>query len=433
MLSGSPSRDYKSFAGIRMSPSHSVETSQSWRVAFTALVVLMMVFGCAWITTVALKDIAAESGGARAIPAFASAAAWLCAGAGGIVMGRVAEKVGTRWTVMLGSVSVSCGLALSTLGLPWPLWIGHGLFLGFFGIGSINAPLYVYISRWFDKRRGSALALISSGSYLAGALWPPIFERVIEQYGWRDCMLIFAVLQMLVAIPLAFFMFKSPPDLPEPVVPHGSKNAKLQVFGWNANVVFAMLCVASVLCCITMSMPQQHLVAFCTDLGFTRTFGALALSVLLGTAFISRQVWGALTDRFGGLNAVLIGAAWQAAALAAFLAATDEAGLITVAGVFGLGFSGIIPAYVVALREHYPAGQAYWRIPTLLMFTAIGMGGGGWIAGILYDHFGYYAPAFITGVGASVLNVLIIGTLVMRGGSHKRRRAKLVVTPSVPA
>ena len=118
-----------------MPPSPSVETAQSWRVAFAALAVLMMVFGGAWITTVALKDIAAEAGGARSVPAFASAMAWLFGGAGGIVMGRVAEKVGTRWTVMLGSLSIACGLAISTLGLPWPLWIGHGLFIGFFGLG----------------------------------------------------------------------------------------------------------------------------------------------------------------------------------------------------------------------------------------------------------------------------------------------------------
>jgi MFS family permease len=418
-----------------MPPSHSssVETAQSWRVAFTALAVLMMVFGGAWITTVALKDIAAESGGARSVPALASALAWLAAGAGGILMGRVAEKIGTRWTVMIGSVSIACGLAISTLGLPWPLWIGHGLLIGLFGIGGVNAPLYVYISRWFDKRRGSALALISSGSYLAGTLWPPLFERAIAQLGWRDCMLIFAVLQMVVAIPLAFVMFRAPPDLPEPVVPHGSRVARPQVFGWPANLVFAMMCAASVLCCVTMSMPQQHIVAFCSDLGFTRTFGALTLSVLLGTAFISRQAWGAITDRIGGLNTVLIGVAWQAAAMAGFLATTDEIGLITVSGIFGLGFSGIIPAYVVALREHYPAGQAYWRIPTLLMFTAFGMGGGGWIAGILYDQFGHYAPAFLTGIATSLVNVAIIGTLVLRGGSDKRRRARLVVTPSVPA
>jgi MFS family permease len=418
-----------------MPPSHSssVETAQSWRVAFTALVVLMMVFGGAWITTVALKDIAAEVGGTRSIPALASALAWLCAGAGGIIMGQLAEKIGTRWTVMIGSVSIACGLAISTLGPPYPLWVGHGLFIGLFGIGGVNAPLYVYISRWFDKRRGSALALISSGSYLAGTLWPPIFERAIAQVGWRECMLIFAVLQMLVAIPLAFVMFKAPPDLPEPIVPHGSSSTRPKVFGWPANVVFAMMCAASVLCCLTMSMPQQHIVAFCSDLGFTRTFGALTLSVLLGTAFISRQAWGVITDKIGGLNTVLIGVAWQAAAMAGFLVTTDEVGLVTVAGIFGLGFSGIIPAYVVALREHYPAGQAYWRIPTLLMFTAIGMGSGGWIAGVLYDQFGHYAPAFLTGIATSVANVLIIGTLVLRGGSDKRRRARLVVTPSVPA
>jgi MFS family permease len=205
------------------------------------------------------------------------------------------------------------------------------------------------------------------------------------------------------------------------------------VLGWPANLVFGTMCVASILCCITMSMPQQHIVAFCTDLGFSRTFGALTLAVLLGTAFISRQVWGALSDRIGGLRTVLIGAAWQAAAMSAFLVTTGEVGLIAVSGVFGLGFSGIIPAYVLALRELYPASEAYWRIPTLLMFTAIGMASGGWIAGILYDHFGYYTPAFITGISASVINVMIIGTLVLRGGSEHRRRARTVITPSVPA
>src|SRR4029079_1051148 len=133
------------------SPTRSVETAQSWRIAVTALVVLTMAFGGVWITTVALKDIAAEVGGARAVPAFASAAAWLCAGGGGILMGHVANRIGTRWTVMFGSVMLALGLFISPYGPPCALWIGHGLFIGLFGIGSINAPLYVYISRWFDK------------------------------------------------------------------------------------------------------------------------------------------------------------------------------------------------------------------------------------------------------------------------------------------
>lgn len=137
-----------------------------------ALVTMLMAFGAAWIAVVALKDIAAEVDGVRSIPALASAVAWLGSGVGGILMGWIADKVGTRWTVICGSLMIGLGLMLSTFGPPGPLWIGHGLFIGLIGLGGINAPMYIYVSRWFDRRRGSALALISSGSYLAGAMWP---------------------------------------------------------------------------------------------------------------------------------------------------------------------------------------------------------------------------------------------------------------------
>jgi MFS family permease len=163
-----------------------------------------------------------------------------------------------------------------------------------------------------------------------------------------------------------------------------------------------------------MAMPQGHLVAFCSDLGISRSMGALMLSVLLGTAFLSRQVWGAISDRIGGLATVLIGSVWQAGAMIAFLFTQNEVGLFTVAAAFGLGFSGIIPAYVLALRELFPASQASWRIPTLLLFSGLGMAAGGWLAGLLYDYFGFYAPAFAVGVGANILNMLVIGVLVAR-------------------
>ena len=162
-----------------------IETRDSWVVASVALFVMMMAFGAAWIIAVALKDIAGELGGTRSIPALASSLAWLGQGAGGILMGRLADRFGTRWTVLFGALMIGVGLSISTLGTPWALWIGHGLFMGLIGLGGINAPMYIYVSRWFDRRRGSALALISSGSYLAGAIWPPVFERAIAGFGWR--------------------------------------------------------------------------------------------------------------------------------------------------------------------------------------------------------------------------------------------------------
>ncbi|MGA8930992.1 MAG: MFS transporter [Pseudolabrys sp.] len=396
------------------SPPSSIETKASWAVATAALVTMLMAFGAAWITAVALKDIAAEVDGVRSIPALASALAWLGSGVGGILMGRIAEKVGTRWTVIFGSLMIAVGLAISTLGPPWPLWIGHGIFIGLIGLGGINAPMYIYVSRWFDRRRGSALALISSGSYLAGAMWPPMFERAIANFGWRETMLWYALAEVVVIIPLAVIYFRAPPELILPAAPHDSAAGKARVLGWPPNLVFGVICAAAVLCCVPMAMPQGHLVAFCSDLGISRSAGALMLSVLLGTAFLSRLIWGAISDRIGGLATVLIGSAWQSASMTAFLLTQNEVGLFTVAAAFGLGFSGIIPAYVLALRELFPASEASWRIPTLLLFSGAGMALGGWLAGLLYDHFAYYAPAFATGVGANILNLLLIGILVAR-------------------
>jgi MFS family permease len=396
------------------SASASIESRSSWVTASAALITMMMAFGAAWITAVALKDIAAEAGGARTVPALASALAWLCSGAGGIMMGRIADKVGTRWTVICGALMIGTGLTISTLGLPWPLWIGHGLFIGLIGLGGINAPLYIYVSRWFDRRRGSALALISSGSYLAGALWPPVFERAIAYFGWRETMLWYALAEIVVIVPLAAIFFRAPPEAIDETAETGTAQTA-SVLGWPPNLVFGMMCAAAVMCCVPMAMPQGHLVAFCSDLGIARSVGAVMLSVLLGTAFLSRQIWGAISDRIGGLSTVLIGSAWQCSAMVAFLLTQNAAGLFTVSAAFGLGFSGIIPAYVLSLRELFPASQASWRIPTLLLFSGGGMALGGWLAGFLYDTYGYYAPAFAAGIGSNILNILVVGTLVMRG------------------
>jgi len=399
---------------LLMLPSDSVETKTSWAVASVALAILGMSFGAAWITVVALKDIASEVGGLRSVPALASALAWLGSGIGGILMSRIAERVGTRSTVIVGSLMIGLGLSISTFGPPWPLWIGHGLFIGLIGLGGINAPLYIYVSRWFDRRRGSALALISSGTYVAGAFWPPIFEQVIANFGWRQAMLWYALAEIVVVVPLAAIYFRAPPEVIHPAEVSGDNPGKARVLGWPSNAVFALMCSAGVLCCIPMAMPQGHLVAFCSDLGISRSMGALMLSVLLGTAFLSRQVWGVISDRIGGLATVLIGSAWQAASMTAFLLTQNEVGLFTVAAAFGLGFSGIIPAYVLAVRDLFPASEASWRIPTLLLFSGGGMAAGSWLAGLIYDHLGFYAPAFAVGIGANILNLLIVCVLVGR-------------------
>jgi MFS family permease len=392
----------------------SVETRSSWVVATVALAVMAIAFGAPWITAVALKDIAAEVNGERSVPALAGALVWFGSGFGGILMGRIAERVGVRWTVIGGSVMIAAGLALSTLGPSLPLYVGHGLFIGLIGLGGINAPFYIYVSRWFDRRRGSALALISSGVYLAGAIWPPIFERVIAYVGWRHTMLYYAVLELLIIVPTAAIFLRPPPDIPHRATIMSAARKNATILGWPPNLVFAFMMAAIFTCCVPMSMPQGHLVAFCSDLGISPAHGAAMVSVLLGMAFVSRQVWGVISDRIGGLYTMLAGSACQAIGMAAFLTTQDEVGLFTVSALFGFGFSGLVPANVLASRELFPVGEAYWRIPTLLLCSGSGMAVGSWLAGMLYDHFGYYAPAFAAGVGFNLLNFMIISVLAFR-------------------
>jgi MFS family permease len=391
-----------------------IDSKSSWTVATVGVLVLGTAFGAPWMAAVALKDIAAEAGGTRSVPALALALAWFGAGFGGILMGWIAERVGVRWTVIFGSAMMGIGLALSTLGPTWPLYIGYGLFVGLIGLAGINAPLYVYTSKWFERRRGSALALISSGTYIAGAVWPPIFERAIAYVGWRQAMLWFGLLEVVLIVPLAAVFLRRPPEQPAVSVTHHAESGPASVLGWPSHLVFAALAAAIFLCCVPMSMPQSHLVAFCSDLGISKAHGAAMLSVLLGTAFLCRQVWGLIADRIGGLQTVLLGSVIQATTMSAFLFTQDEVGLFTVSAAFGLGFSGMIPATVLAGRELFPPAEAAWRIPTLLLCSGSGMAMGGWLAGILYDHFGYYGPAFATGIAINLLNLAIILTLVSR-------------------
>lgn len=397
--------------------SRGVDSSEAWRIAMMSLLLLSIALGAPFITTVALKSIAAELGGERSVPAGANALAWLGTGLGGLLWGLLAERLGTRTTVVIGGFSVAAGLAISSGGAPWQLYVGHGLFIGLCGNGAINAPLFVYVSRWFEARRGTAIALIASGQYAAGAFWPPLFERAIAMWGWRQTMVGFGVLVAVLVIPVALAVLKPLPaassiDLAN-IVKRGNGSGADRRAGLPPNALFALLAVAAFLCCIPMAMPSAHLIAFCGDLGLTPARGAAMLSLLLVCAFISRQFWGWLSDRIGGLHTLLICSVAQAMAVTGFLFTQDEAGLFAVSVAFGLGFSGLIPAYLLTARQIFPAREAAWRLPTLLLTGTAGMATGGWLGGVIYDHFGSYAPAFATGLGANLLNLAILVAVVL--------------------
>jgi len=390
----------------------SIESRASWVAALLAIAILSISYGAPLVVVVGLKPIAASLGSDRSVVALAAALVWVGTGSGGILMGWVADRVGVRRTVIFGAAMTALGLAVSAIGSVWALYLGHALLIGFLGGGALYPPILIYISRWFDRRRGTALALISSGQYVAGVLWPSVFQHTLDWAGWQATMLGFAAASAAI-VPLALFL-RPPPQ------PGRATGAALHAFRGVAalrlspNRVQLLLCVAGFLCCVPMAMPSSHLVAFCSDLGIAPAQGAAMLSVLLGSAFASRLFWGWLADRVGGLATVLAGSACQALAIAAFSVTRNEALLFAVAAGYGLGFSGIVPAYIVALRELFPSVEASWRVPLLLFTSMSGMAFGSWFAGALYDYFGAYGPAFAAGALFNLGNLAIVGFLVLR-------------------
>jgi MFS family permease len=391
----------------------SVEGRQSWIAAGLALALMSVSYGSPLLAVVGLKPITEDLGTTRQMMALAVALTWLGTGLGGIVMGQVAERIGIRATVTIGAVMIALGLAISASGDIWAIMISHTLLVGLFGNGALFPPLLVYVSRWFDRRRGTALALITSGQYIAGMIWPTLFEHAMTEHGWRLTMFGFAAI-VIVAIPLAaLFLRRPPPDLSSSAE-FGAAGTRREVLGLRPNVVLAILCIAGFLCCVPMAIPQSHLVAFCSDIGIPAIQGAAMLSVLQASAFASRMLWGWLADRIGGLKTVLAGTICQAIAIAAFMTTEDEAGLFVISAAYGLGFSGIVPAYVMTVRDLFPAREASWRVPSVLFVSMGGMAFGSWFAGALYDEFGFYGPAFAAGVLFNLANIALLSFLVLR-------------------
>ncbi len=390
-----------------------IESRASWGAAALTLAILSISYGSPLLIVVGLKPMTVAMDTDRSVLALAGSLVWVGTGFGGIPMGWLADRIGIRAIVALGTIMMACGLALSTLGSVWALYLGHGVLIGIVGNGAIYAPLLIYVSRWFDKHRGAAIALISSGQYIAGVVWPTVFEHGIARFGWQATMLAYAAVVTVVIPPFLFFLRKAPAPLATGG-PVGAAQRRPTVLGMRPNVAQAAICGAAFCCCIPMSIPSAHLVAFCSDIGVSPTHGAAMLSVLLGCAFLSRQFWGALADRIGGLRTVLVGSLCQAVAIGSFMLTKNEYGLFAISAAFGLGFSGIIPSYAVSIRDLFPSSEASWRIPTVLFTGMSGMAVGSWFGGELFDRFGSYTAAFATGVLFNLFNLAIVGFLVSR-------------------
>ena len=373
-----------------------------------------------WAVIVILPAVEVEFGATRAEASLPYTLTMIGFAVGNLVIGRLVDRVGGTLALNGAALVIAAGFALSTLAPSinmlslTHLLLGLGTAVGF-------GPLIADVSHWFLKRRGIAVALVASGNYLSGAIWPTALADILADSGWRSVYLTLALVTLVVLIPLSLLLRRHlPAEAHEASAAASGQNARST--GLTPRQLQWVLGMAGIGCCVAMSMPQVHIVAYCVGLGYGPAIGAEMLSLMLLGGVASRIVSGLLADRLGGLPTLLIGSVLQCIALFLYLPYDGMISLYMVSLVFGLAQGGIVPSYALVVREYMPPREAGARVGFVMMMTILGMALGGWMSGWIYDVTGSYQLAFVNGIVWNGLNIAILLLIL-----HRSRAAKTPV------
>ncbi|MBM3217594.1 MAG: MFS transporter [Candidatus Rokubacteria bacterium] len=368
-----------------------------------------------WSVIVALPAVQAEFGVARSAATLPYTLTMISFGFGGILMGRLSDRFGILVPVVGGAVTLGLGYAVASQATSlWQFILLQGVLIGAASSATF-APIIADTSLWFTRRRGIAVAIIASGSYLAGTAWPPVVQHFIDAVGWRRTYLGIAVFCVATMVPLALLALRRRSPLTDTASTTSQRVTRApRPLGMSPSALQTLLVIAGLSCCVAMSMPQVHIVAYCGDLGHGAARGAQMLSLMLGFGVVSRLASGWICDHIGGRRTLLLGSSLQTLALVLFLPFDGLGSLYVLSTLFGLSQGGIVPSYAVIVREFFPPGEAGVRVATVLMATVFGMALGGWMSGVLFDATGSYQAAFVNGILWNLLNVAIAVGLLRR-------------------
>jgi MFS family permease len=364
-----------------------------------------------WSVVVVLPVVQAEFGATRGAASLAFTLAMLGFGLGGVITGKITDRFGivaavSLSIVLLSSAYVAAGLS-STL---WQFIAVH--FLIGLGASATFGPLMAEASHWFERYRGLAVTIVASGNYVGGASWSPVVNWGIQSVGWRAthiaigafCAVTMAIVLVLLRARMDGATRRSHVNAPPPRI-----DLRL-----STNTLTTILCIASISCCVAMSMPQVHIVAYCGDLGYGVARGAEMLSLMMAFGVISRVGSGFLADKIGGIRTLMIGSVAQGAALMFYLFFDGLTSLYIISAMFGLFQGGIVPSYAIIVRESMPASEAATRVGIVILASVVGMSFGGWVSGVIFDATGSYGAAFLNGIGWNALNITIMFALLIR-------------------
>jgi len=392
-----------------------------WRLLATLVMSTLGGVGM-WSVIVVLPAVQAEFGVDRATATLPYTVTMIGYGFGGILMGRLSDRYGVARPLAGATIALATGYFLSALAPSLTLFaLWHALFIGFLGSSASFGPLLADISHWFERRRGLAVSIVACGNYLAGTLWPPVVQHLIESLGWRDTQIAIGAICLVTMLPLSLALRRRPPAVSGGGLATTSTVQPPPTLGISPAALQVLLVVAGLACCVAMSMPQVHIVAYCGDLGYGPAAGARMLSLMLGFGIVSRLLSGWIADHIGGVRTLLLGSVLQGTALLLYVPFDGLASLYIVSALFGLFQGGIVPSYALIIREFFPPREAGARVGLVMMATLFGMALGGWMSGLVFDLTGSYRAAFLNGIGWNLLNLSIAVSLLRLQGPRFAR------------
>ena len=396
-----------------------IDSGYSWRRLFVSTLLSTIGGIGLWSVVVSLPTIQADFGVLRGTASLPYTMTMMGIALGGILMGRLADRVGIVPPLLLGTLAIGSGFVLTSMTRTlWEFILVQGLVIGLVGTSATVGPLIADISHWFRRRRGIAVAICASGNYLAGAFWPPVLQYGIANYGWRQTNIYVGLFCLATMLPLLLLLRRRSPVETGPANGMAGNDDQMQASTSPARLQ-TLLIVAGLACCVAMSMPQVHIVAYCADLGFGTARGAEMLSIMLGLGVVSRIASGWIADRIGGVKTLLLGSGLQCLTLLLYLPFDGLMSLYIVSALFGLSQGGIVPSYAIIVREKFAASEAGTRVGLVIMSTIVGMALGGWLTGVIYDLTGSYQLGFLHGIAWNILN-LAIALWLWKGGGNQQ-------------
>jgi MFS family permease len=401
---------------------HDLDSAYAWRRLLTSLALATIGGIGIWSAVVVLPAIESEFGldrGGASLPYFAT---MLGIAIGGTIFGRLSDRFGVMPLLIFSSLMLGAGYVISAQATNyWQFVVVQAVMIGMLGASASFGPLVADISLWFKRHRGMAVGIVASGNYLAGAVWPPILEHMIDSVGWRETHMTVGIFCTLAMLPLCLMLRQRSSAVQNELSGQGSH--QMAGAGMSPATLQALLVLAGLACCIAMSMPQVHIVAYCLDLGYGTARGAEILSIMLGLGIVSRLASGWIADHIGGVRTLILGSMLQCLALLLYLPFDGLTPLYVVSAIFGLSQGGIVPSYALIVRDYFPAKEAGARVSLVLMATVVGMAIGGWMSGEIYDLTGSYQAAFLNGIAWNLLNMSIAFWLLFRPSMAKTRPA----------